>query len=83
LRENGCDWNKETCEAAAENGHLSCLQWAKENGCDWGEETCEPTFLNGHFSVLQGARENGCPEYLYSLNEDSDVNEDGYNFLRV
>ena len=33
MRENGCDWGTNTCEAAAVNGHLSCLQWARENGC--------------------------------------------------
>jgi len=33
LRENGCNWNGGTCSAAAENGHLSVLQWARENGC--------------------------------------------------
>ena len=30
---NGCDWNAETCEKAAEEGHLAVLQWARANGC--------------------------------------------------
>ena len=27
--------------AAAEEGHLEVLQWARENGCPWDEYTCE------------------------------------------
>jgi hypothetical protein len=33
LRANGCDWNTETCSAAAGGGHLEVLEWARENGC--------------------------------------------------
>ena len=29
----GCPWDKWTCRAAAENGHLECLKYAHENGC--------------------------------------------------
>jgi len=25
-RGNRCDWDEDTCAAAAQNGHLSCLQ---------------------------------------------------------
>ena len=39
-RENGCDWNEETCDDAALNGHLECLKYAREHGCPWNEETC-------------------------------------------
>ena len=25
--ENGCEWDKETCESAADQGHLECLRY--------------------------------------------------------
>src|SRR5579872_5639992 len=31
LRKNGCDWDSNTCSAAASNGHLEVLKWAREN----------------------------------------------------
>ena len=34
-RANGCPWNKCTCEAAAEGGHLDVLKWSTANGCPW------------------------------------------------
>ena len=39
-RENGCDWDSNTCSYAAENGHLEVLKWARENGCEWDSDTC-------------------------------------------
>jgi len=27
-RANGCEWNSDTCKAAARGGHLACLKWA-------------------------------------------------------
>ena len=59
-RENGCDWNSDTCSFAADNGHLEVLKWARENGCKWNFETCRCAALNGHIEVLKWARENGC-----------------------
>lgn len=41
LQQNGCDWDKNTCEKAAKNRHLDILIWARENGCDWNYLTCE------------------------------------------
>ena len=32
-REHDCPWNRRTCEAAAEAGHMELLQWAREHGC--------------------------------------------------
>ena len=32
-RENGCEWDSDTCSDAALNGHLSVLKWARKNGC--------------------------------------------------
>ncbi len=31
--ENGCEWNENTCEKAAMNGHLACLKYACDNKC--------------------------------------------------
>ena len=39
-RNNGCDWDSDTCACAAQNGHLEVLQWARNNGCDWDSDTC-------------------------------------------
>lgn len=42
-REYGCPWNQRTATAAAEEGHLHILKWARaeENGrCPWHENTC-------------------------------------------
>ena len=48
------------CEAAAEGGHLSVLQWARHNGCDWNWKTCVAAAGGGNLSILQWARQNGC-----------------------
>ena len=32
-RENGCEWDEETCEAAGYRKHWDVLQWLTENGC--------------------------------------------------
>jgi len=29
------EWDEETCEEAASNGHPEVLKWACENGCPW------------------------------------------------
>ena len=52
-RENGCPWDEDTCENAAEFGLLEVLKWARANGCPWDEDTCTYAALNGHL----GARE--------------------------
>ena len=57
----GCPWDKWTCAAAAGNGHLAVLQWARAQGCPWDEETCEYAALNNHLAVLQWAQAQGCP----------------------
>ena len=61
-RANGCPWNKVTCAAAAEGGHLEVLKWARENGCPWDVRTCRYAAGVGHLEVLKWARDNGCPE---------------------
>ena len=57
-RANGCEWNSETCEAAAVGGYLEVLKWARANGCEWDEQTCKSA---RDPEVLRWARENGCP----------------------
>ena len=38
--ENGCPWDKITCQGAALGGHLHVLKYAHEKGCPWDEVTC-------------------------------------------
>ena len=59
-RQNGCEWDSDTCSYAAENGHLEVLQWARQNECKWDYSTCAYAAKNGHLEVLQWARQNGC-----------------------
>jgi len=33
LHENGCPWNYQTIDAAAQNGHIYCMKYAIKNGC--------------------------------------------------
>ena len=48
LRANGCEWNEDTCMAAAmgtahhghTGGHLEVLQWARANGCACDRTDC-------------------------------------------
>jgi hypothetical protein len=49
------------CSAAAHNGHLEVLQWARQQGCPWGTATCWLAAEAGHLAVLQWARQHGCP----------------------
>jgi hypothetical protein len=57
---NGCDWDADTCAAAAKGSHLEVLQWVRVNGCDWNALTCTYAAEGGHLEVLQWARANGC-----------------------
>ena len=62
LRIFGCQCNDtSSCYAAAQNGHLEILQWARANGCPWNKSTCVIAVERGHLDVLQWARANGCP----------------------
>ena len=56
---NGCEWNKDTCDNAAKNGHLECLVYAHKNGCPLGEDTCFYAAINGHLECLKYAHKNG------------------------
>ncbi len=60
----GCSWDSTlicASAAAAKNGHLKILQWARANDCPWDEQTCSEAASAGHFEVLKWAVENGCP----------------------
>jgi len=35
LYENGCPWNKNSCERASFNGHIEVLKYLLEKGCPW------------------------------------------------
>ena len=61
VRENSCPWDENTCDLAAEGGHLRVLKWARQNGCPWTDMTSISSAGNGHFEVLKWAVENGCP----------------------
>jgi hypothetical protein len=61
-RENNIvDWNVDTCDFAAMNGHLSALRYLHENGCPWDSNTCHYAAEHGHLPALQYLHENGCP----------------------
>ena len=47
--------------AAATNGKLEVLQWARANGCSWDASTGYSAARNGHLEVLQWAQAHECP----------------------
>jgi hypothetical protein len=49
------------CDAAAEEGHLDCLQFGHEHGGEWDETTCSYAVIYGELDCLKYAHENGCP----------------------
>jgi hypothetical protein len=56
-----CSLERDTCEKAAKEGHLSCLRYAREDGCPWDVNTCWAAAEGGHLECLRYAREDGCP----------------------
>ena len=54
-------WNEKASEAAAENGHLSCLQYLREQGCPWDEKASEAAADYGNLHCLDYLTEQGCP----------------------
>ena len=69
LRANRLPYDHDTCDGAAEGGHLGVLQWARENGCPWDAWTCMYAAEGGHLEMLQWARQNGCPWDKYTCLE--------------
>ena len=62
LRENGCEWSHTTCTAAAGQGHLKVLEYARAQlpPCSWIAATCAAA-SGGHLECLQWLHEHGCP----------------------
>jgi hypothetical protein len=60
-KDNGCPWDKETCEVIAAGGHLDVLQWARAHSCPWGTGTLIRAAEGGHLETLRWAREHDCP----------------------
>jgi hypothetical protein len=57
---NGCPWNKRVCDAAAREGKLEALKWAREeHACPWDSELFMNAALGGHVAVIEWARANG------------------------
>ena len=52
-RENGCPWDKRTCDNAARNGHLELLKWARKNGASWDEWTSSYALKGKHFKIVR------------------------------
>ena len=57
----GSGWTTAACTAAAENGHLECLQVAVALDCPTTEAACEAAAANGHLDCLQFLLSKGCP----------------------
>jgi hypothetical protein len=55
-RENGCPWNNECSERAANSGHLEVLRWLRAEGAPWTVDVCAYAALNGHLEVLKWAK---------------------------
>ena len=49
------------CAAAARDGNLMALQWARQDACPRNASTCSAAASGGNMEVLQWARQNGCP----------------------
>jgi hypothetical protein len=54
-RDNGCDWNSDTCSSAARGGQLDLLKWLRDNGCDWDYKTAAYAAEGGHLDLLKWA----------------------------
>ena len=62
MHERGCPWNEETCQNAAEKGHLECLKYAHEHGCRWDELTCGAAAYVNEIECLRYAQDHGAPD---------------------
>ena len=67
-RENGCNWDEETCANAAFNGDLEILKWARENGCEWDKDLCiQAAERNNHVEVVEWIKNNS-QGYLFDIS---------------
>jgi hypothetical protein len=62
LRQTGHSWGTSTCAAAAEHGHLACLQYLHTNGCAWDAKTTEAAlgFTKNQMDCFNYAARLGC-----------------------
>ena len=70
LRAQGCEWNPKTIRAAAENGHLEVIKWARRHTgtpesesepCEWNAGCCQSASRGGHIHVLEWVRSQEPP----------------------
>ena len=47
--------------AAANNGHLEVLRWARSQGCPWDGRAPRAAAKGGHLKVLKWLIKEGCP----------------------
>ena len=69
---NKCPWNPEICAAAASEGCLESLCWARTvatPSCPWGVPTCAQAARHGNLKLLKWARDHDC-----SWNRDTTHN---------
>lgn len=57
---NGCPLTERVCAAAAQEGELEALTWAREEQCPWGSHLFNNAAAGGHLEVMQWAFANGC-----------------------
>ncbi len=56
-RENGCNWDDETCLYASKYGNLHILQYCVDNGCPFNRDEClELAADSGHTLVVEWIR---------------------------
>ena len=60
-----------SCKAAAEVGHIECLQYLHDIKSYWGKSSCNGAAENGHLVCLQYLIDNGCEwdDEAYSIAE--------------
>eukprot|EP01052_Picozoa_sp_SAG31_P036204 SAG31_NODE_4482_length_3197_cov_2.463202_5_plen_114_part_00 len=61
-RENGCEWDEDTCVGAARGGHVHVLEWCYEQGCaNWNARTCRAAAIAGQLDVLKWVEARSLP----------------------
>ena len=62
LHDAKCKFNRWTCEAAAEHGHLKVLQFAhRQARCSWTTVAFNRAAAGGHRQVMDYLHKMGCP----------------------
>jgi len=60
LRENGCEWDQDTCGALAALGRIDVFEDAFQNGCPLNIRACLSAAEKGHIHVLNWLKARGC-----------------------